>query len=58
MRSPKAVRDVNDRLQGWQSQTIGALQQILQDENLFSGPLDGSFSPELGDALLQMSSEE
>ena len=56
--SPKAVRDVNDRLQGWQSQTIGALQQILQDENLFSGPLDGSFSPELGDALLQMSSEE
>jgi uncharacterized protein len=56
--SPKAVRDVNDKLQGWQSQTIGALQQILQDENLFSGPLDGSFSPELADALLQMSAEE
>src|SRR5262245_7419361 len=56
--SPKAVRDVNDRLQAWQSQTIGALQQILQDENLFSGPLDGSYSPEVGDALLQMSAEE
>jgi uncharacterized protein len=56
--SPKAVRDVNDKLKGWQSQTIGALQQILQDENLFPGPLDGSFSPELADALLQMSAEE
>ena len=44
--SPKAVRDVNDRLQGWRSQTIGALQQMPPGAKIcFSGPLDGSFSP-------------
>ena len=56
--SADALREVRLQLKGWQSQTIGALQQILQDENLFNGPLDGSFSPELEDALTQMTGED